>query len=88
MIFGRLMLGWLDDNLDPDEYDAIIANPTEPTRPVRHTELILEAAAKEDWRTSGPSTPTPWRRPLPRPSRVNLGPGGAQNGMLPRSSKE
>jgi predicted amidophosphoribosyltransferase len=48
VIFGRLVLGWLEENIDPEDYDAIIANPTDPTRPVRHTELILEAAAKED----------------------------------------
>ena len=65
MIFGRLVLGWLDDNLDPDEYDAIIANPTEPTRPVRHTELILEAAAKEDLEDIWPIYPDALQKASP-----------------------
>ena len=65
VIFGRLVLGWLDDNLDPDEYDAIIANPTKPARPVRHTELILEAAAKEDLEDIWPIYPDALQKASP-----------------------
>jgi predicted amidophosphoribosyltransferase len=48
VIFGRLVLGWLDTHLHPDDYDLIVANPTHASRPVRHTERILEVAASED----------------------------------------
>ncbi|HVX23316.1 MAG TPA: hypothetical protein VHB02_18390 [Acidimicrobiales bacterium] len=48
VILGRLVLGWLDENLSPDDYDLIIANPTEPGRAIHHTELILEVADGED----------------------------------------
>jgi predicted amidophosphoribosyltransferase len=47
-IFGRVVLGWLDENLESDNYDVIIANPTHTSRAVRHTERILEVAASED----------------------------------------
>jgi predicted amidophosphoribosyltransferase len=46
-ILGRLVLGWLDSHLSPGDYDLIVANPTEAGRAVHHTELILEAAARE-----------------------------------------
>lgn len=47
-ILGRLVLGWIEENLNPGDYDLIVANPTHKGRPVRHSELILEAAATED----------------------------------------
>ena len=47
MNMGRLVLGWLEENLDPDQYDIVLANPTHESRPVRHTENF-EAAAKRD----------------------------------------
>ena len=89
VIFGRLVLGWLDDNLDPDEYDAIIANPTEPTRPVRHTELILEAAAKEDLEDIWPIYPDALQKALSHdPVRSIWGPVARRSGMPPRNSRE
>jgi predicted amidophosphoribosyltransferase len=48
VIFGRLLLGWLQQHHHPDDYDLIVVNPTHPDRPVRHMELILDAAANED----------------------------------------
>lgn len=57
MIFGRLVLGWMQENLQSDDYDMVIANPTEPSRPVRHTELILESADREDVGDDWPISP-------------------------------
>jgi predicted amidophosphoribosyltransferase len=48
VIFGRLILGWLQANHRPDDFDLIVVNPTHADRKVRHTELILAAAANED----------------------------------------
>jgi len=48
VIFGRLVLGWLQEHHQPDDFDLIVVNPTHPGRGVRHTELILAAAANED----------------------------------------
>ncbi|MDQ6617423.1 MAG: hypothetical protein M3083_22415 [Actinomycetota bacterium] len=48
VIFGRLILGWLKEHHDPADFDLIVVNPTHPDRVVRHTELILAAAANED----------------------------------------
>ncbi len=60
-ILGRLVLGWLDENCVPTDYDLILPNPTSSTRLVRHTELIMEAAWKEDmnwvWPLCDPSAP-------------------------------
>jgi predicted amidophosphoribosyltransferase len=57
VIMGRLVLGWLDEHIDPDSYDMIVANPTHASRPVRHTEGILEAAAREDLDAHWPYAP-------------------------------
>jgi predicted amidophosphoribosyltransferase len=48
VILGRLVLGWLEENVASDDYDLVVSNPTHKDRPVRHTELILEAAERED----------------------------------------
>lgn len=54
MIFGRILLGWLEQNHSPSDYDLIVANPTyvdataEAEGRVRHTELVIESAARED----------------------------------------
>jgi predicted amidophosphoribosyltransferase len=48
VIFGRLLLGWLEEHHDPGDFDLIVVNPTHPDRQVRHMELILDAAASED----------------------------------------
>lgn len=51
-IFGRIVLGYLDQHRTPSDFDLIVANPTYvgpgATRTVRHTELVIEAAAEED----------------------------------------
>ncbi len=52
VIFGRILLGWLERNLMFDEPDLILANPTwvEPGSMFQtgHTERVLEAAERED----------------------------------------
>lgn len=49
-IIGRIVLGWLEVRTDLSlDYDLITVNPTHVDRqPLRHTELILEAAQLED----------------------------------------
>lgn len=51
-IFGRVLLGHLQANHRPDEFDLIIANPTfigpGSETLVHHTELVVEAAAQQD----------------------------------------
>ena len=51
-IFGRIVLGYLEAHRDPDEFDLIVANPTfigpGSERTIRHTELVISAAANED----------------------------------------
>lgn len=47
-IFGRLFFGWLSAHHDPNDYDLIVVNPTHEGRKVRHTELMLTAAARHD----------------------------------------
>jgi predicted amidophosphoribosyltransferase len=51
-VFGRLVVGHLDAHHRADDYDLIVANPTfpDPAVPtaVRHTELVLDAAAADD----------------------------------------
>jgi predicted amidophosphoribosyltransferase len=50
MILGRIVIGWLEANPDlAYQFDVITVNPTHADRsPLRHTELILEAAKTED----------------------------------------
>lgn len=52
VIFGRILLGYLELHRDPDEFDLIVANPTfvgpGTDRRIRHTELVLDTAAEED----------------------------------------
>lgn len=57
MILGRLVLGWLQANIDHTEYDFIVANPTHSDRSVRHTEAVLEAADREDLADEWPLSP-------------------------------
>lgn len=51
-IFARILLGHLDDylfsNSPSGHFDVLVANPTHPSRKVRHTELVLERAAAEN----------------------------------------
>ncbi len=48
LVFGRLIVGWLQTHVTPDAYDLIIPNPTHASRSTRHTELMIERAAAED----------------------------------------
>jgi predicted amidophosphoribosyltransferase len=50
VIFGRLLLGWLQDNMTADPPDLIVANPSFPgpgEQQFAHTEAVLAAAAAE-----------------------------------------
>jgi predicted amidophosphoribosyltransferase len=51
LIFGRLLLGWLEANIADHRPDLIVANPTYPTPDsagAGHVEAILRSAARED----------------------------------------
>jgi predicted amidophosphoribosyltransferase len=51
LIFGRLLVAWLDRNVRQEPPDLIIANPTflgEGGAPFGHTERVLDTASKED----------------------------------------
>lgn len=50
IILGRIVIGWLEATPDlAYQYDLVTVNPTHANRsPLRHTELILEAAKTED----------------------------------------
>lgn len=51
LIFGRLILAWLERNAPEDPPDLIVANPTfsaAGTPRLGHTERVLDAAAAED----------------------------------------
>lgn len=59
-LLGRLLARRLEAAFDPSEVDLILPNPIHPSRPVRHTELVLEAcavAAARPWRFDGPLEP-------------------------------
>jgi predicted amidophosphoribosyltransferase len=62
-IFGRIILGYLNAHRQPEDFDLIVANPTyveSDSNRIRHTELVIDAAAKEDllgrwsWDTTTP----------------------------------
>jgi len=51
LIFGRLLVGWLEANADDDPPDLIVANPTytgERPAATGHIERIVESAAVDD----------------------------------------
>jgi predicted amidophosphoribosyltransferase len=51
LIFGRLVLGWLEEHAAASPPGLIVANPTytgPPEHKFGHTEAVLEAAARED----------------------------------------
>jgi predicted amidophosphoribosyltransferase len=63
LIFGRLVHGWLNQNLTPGDVDLIVPNPTfsDPGTPVRrHTEAVIEAAAQDDLLHRWPFDAAPW----------------------------
>lgn len=49
-VLGRIIVGWLEVRTDVSyDYDLVTVNPTHAARqPLRHTELILQAAKRED----------------------------------------
>jgi predicted amidophosphoribosyltransferase len=59
---GHLLHRHLDRHVDGDRVDLILPNPTHPTRPVRHTELLVAAMAAADggnrWPFDDPARPT------------------------------
>ena len=63
-IFGRLVLGWLRENVAPDEVDLIVANPTySEDGALGHTEMVLAHAWREDVYSD---------YPIPDPDRPEL----------------
>ena len=63
VIFGRLIVGWLEAHEDlVADIDLIIGNPTAPGRaPLQHIELMMKAAHAEDgldrWPIAEPDSP-------------------------------
>ncbi|WP_240662372.1 phosphoribosyltransferase family protein [Streptomyces sp. WAC 06738] len=56
LIFGRLIVGWLNAHEDDvDDVDLILGNPTALDRtPVRHIEIMMKSAYLEDGRGRWP----------------------------------
>lgn len=53
LIFARLLLGWLERSVGPDQVDLIIASPTyigPPKWRFPHTEAVIDSAAIQDVR--------------------------------------
>lgn len=51
IIFGRLLLGYLETHIDPSSVDLVVANPTHVPRGEvgpGHTERVIDAASHED----------------------------------------
>jgi len=59
MIFGRLLVGWMESH--PDEMrdvDFVVGNPSHTGRaPIQHVEAIMDAAYTEDTARSFPLSP-------------------------------
>jgi predicted amidophosphoribosyltransferase len=63
VIFGRVVHGWMALNLHPSDIDLVVPNPSwsGPEAPVRrHTELVIEAAARDDVMSRWPFDSAPW----------------------------
>lgn len=56
LIFGRLVVGWLEGHAIDDRPDLIVANPTfrRPGDPPGHTEAVLASAAVADYEQRWP----------------------------------
>jgi len=53
LIFARLVLGWLEQTMDPADIDLIVASPTYTGPPefrAAHTEPVIDSAAVQDTR--------------------------------------
>jgi len=53
LIFGRLLLGWLEQTMNPADVNLIVASPTYTGPPdwrLPHTEAVLDSAALQDAR--------------------------------------
>jgi predicted amidophosphoribosyltransferase len=74
LIFGRLVMGWLNANLQPWDVDLIVANPTYVGAAVQHTEEVLRSAKREDVRDVWPFRPELLRlaRPLPTSAGTSI----------------
>lgn len=71
---GRVLLRGLERGYAAGEWDLVVPNPTHVARPVRHTELIVQAAADADaarrWTFDDPANPCLVKRsPTPRSYR-------------------
>lgn len=63
VVFGRLLLGWLDETMAGDRPDLIVANPgfTGPGgQQFAHTEAVLAAAAAASAVERSAAGPAPW----------------------------
>jgi predicted amidophosphoribosyltransferase len=57
LIFARLLLGWLEQTMDPAAIDLIVASPTYTGPPefrAAHTEAVIDSAAVQDTRSLWP----------------------------------
>jgi predicted amidophosphoribosyltransferase len=57
LIFARLLLGWLEQTMDPAAIDLIVASPTYTGPPefrAAHTEAVIDSAAIQDTRRLWP----------------------------------
>jgi predicted amidophosphoribosyltransferase len=57
MLFGRLLLAWLDETRAEDPPDLVVANPSfvgPGGQPFAHTEAVVESAAREAAARRGP----------------------------------
>jgi predicted amidophosphoribosyltransferase len=62
MIYGRLIVGWLDNHAaEVSDIDVIIGNPTAPDRQPQHVEAIMRAASEANrtgrWPFADPDRP-------------------------------
>jgi predicted amidophosphoribosyltransferase len=60
VIFARLLLAWLDENMAADPPDLIVANPSfvgAGAQPFAHTEEVLDAAASAEAAASAAAAP-------------------------------
>ncbi|MFE4514732.1 ComF family protein [Kitasatospora sp. NPDC056783] len=62
MIYGRLIVGWLDTHAaEVEDVDVIIGNPTAPDRRPQHVEAIMRAASDANrtgrWPFADPDKP-------------------------------
>ena len=72
-VLGPLLYRHLDHHINRDQVDLILPNPTHPTWPVRHTELLvaaMDAAGPNQWAFDHPA---PTHLVKARPTGRSLG---------------